>query len=311
MSERRLPETACLDPSLLAGFLGKSLTPWERAQVEFHLARCAECLATVAALAVDDAEIVDEPLGRSRLQIQRRARRWLPALAAAALLLAACVAWMLTTRTPPAPATLRARVNAIAASMRAEAPELVGDLTPLSNEELAAAPTPVERGGLVVHLPRGLELDVRPGFLGAAAPRLEAYEVALYANDGALIWTRHSATRGLAYPEPEPALVRGGSYLVEVAGNRLGRVVGRSAFRIASGEERRAYDAAITHLDAAGSTSLGALLKAHLAIRRGIWREALHHAQVAADLAPDAAVATDTLRYVRSAIGMDPEEETK
>lgn len=45
-----LPETCCPDCEVLAAYIDKGLGQWERRKVERHLARCADCIALIAAV---------------------------------------------------------------------------------------------------------------------------------------------------------------------------------------------------------------------------------------------------------------------
>lgn len=299
------PEVAsCPDPGLLAGFAEGRLVAREQVGVEEHLARCDACRVAVLEFARDRADpSLAEPVaaGTAPARILRTWRFAIPA--AAAILVAALVVHGLTRASGPS-GTEEALV-ASARDLAAARPDLFRDFRPLRRgEEFAPALAP-KRGALALHAPAGKVLDTKPGFRWETVPGVARWRVFLRTDDGELLWSAETSETSLAFPAERPELRAGTRYIWEASGEGpLGPEGSRRAFDVASTDERRAFEEAGREIDFRAPKALRPLLRAHLALRKGLYAAAADEAARSLRADPTDAVGRETLAAAERALGL-------
>jgi hypothetical protein len=294
----------CPDPGVLSGFAEDRLLPGERDVVEAHIAGCDGC-RVIAVELERDRRNVEGATPASRILHPTRARRpWrLAVSAAAAVLVAALVVHGLTRATGPS-GTEEALV-ASARDLAAARPDLFRDFRPLRRgEEFAPALAP-KRGALALHAPAGKVLDTKPGFRWETVPGVAHWRVFLRTDDGELLWSADTSETSLAFPADRPELRAGTRYIWEASGEGpLGPEGSRRAFDVASADLRRAFEEAGREIDFRAPKALRPLLRAHLAMRKGLYAAAADEAARSLRADPTDAVGTRTLAAAERALGL-------
>lgn len=144
-----------LDPAEVAAYVDRVMERDARQRIEAHLASCAECRE----------ELVDATRIAATLPHQRRISMWVPAAAAAALMV--MVVWPRAVREP--------------ALDHREAPVTV-----------TVAPRALAPVGAV---------DSAPMLLWSSVPHADRYEVRVFAADGSVLWERETNDTSVAIPD--------------------------------------------------------------------------------------------------------------
>jgi hypothetical protein len=262
-----LPSTApghtCPDANLLAGLMSDALLVEERAGVEQHLAGCSSCRAMVARMAKKHVTIG----ARAPWSVTARGLGWLCVAAAAAFVVG--LVWLRSEARP----ARQAQLVAAAARLRAESPDLLAALVPLSDDERRHGPeSPLRSGPLRALAPSGVVVDRRPALRWEARDTQHAVVVSLRAADGALVFQQRIEGTGLEYPAHAPDLVAG-DYEWDVADSASVSSATRT-FTVADDAESARIRAALRTIDARGPPPLVPLLRAHLCLRLRMWSEA-------------------------------------
>lgn len=225
-------------------------------------------------------------------------------MAAAAVLVA--LAWALRTEpgADPAPGAARGeRLLAAVTRARALQADVPSDFTPYTPERLAASAAPEAlRGGLALVRPAGLVLSARPTVEWLPVAGVVSYTVKVYAaaDAGHVLWERHVAGISVEWPLDAAPLADGA--LVEVtAAAPLGRVEGRRWVALAA--DANAFHAQAQSL-AAAAPDEALLLRAHLALHRGLLEEAERCAALDLKTRPTDELSRLTLAHVRRRLGV-------
>jgi len=286
----------CLDEETLAGLAAGSLLEEERAAAEAHCRACAPCREVLVAL----VRAVPSGEGRPRrglvLGLSRRV------VAAAAVVLALVAGGALIVRALGPRRETDELLVASARDVAAAHPALFPDgLAPLGPQERTAVAPPA-RGGeepVLLH-PAGVILETRPTFRWEPVAGVAGHEIALHRLDR-LLWSVRvvAPATHAGWPAGEPELPRGVRlrWEVRVAGAR-GEVRVSRAFRVATAEEASAWDAVRAAIDERAPRRIRSLLRAHAALRRGLWAEAERAAREFREAEPDDAVGRETLDHV-------------
>jgi hypothetical protein len=144
-----------LEPAEVAAYVDRVADARARHRIEAHLASCPECRQ----------ELVDATRIAATLPRQHRLSMWIPAAAAAALVL--MVVWPRLTREP----TLEHR----------EAPVTT-----------TVAPRALSPVGAV---------DSAPALRWSSVPHTDRYQVRVYSADGAVLWERETTDTTVALPD--------------------------------------------------------------------------------------------------------------
>jgi hypothetical protein len=252
----------CPPAIVLARVAEGALRVEERDGVEGHLISCSACRGVVVALAKE---------GASAERVTRR--HVLPLAIAASLLVAALGVWGAMR---PAKAPTEEALRESAAGLVAARPDLFAGFRPLDRAELLAAESPARRGAGGPVYPAETILETRPTFRWDRASGITRWSVTLRTSEGNALWSRDAgAVTTLAYPADAEPLVAGALYLGELTGHGpLGETSSRRAFRVAPTSDARAYSEASREIDARVPANLRALVRAHVAIRKGLLGEA-------------------------------------
>lgn len=286
------PPSGCPSANALAALVSDGLAPAAHAVLARHLADCADCREAVALLAVD------RPGVPARM-------RW-PAAAAALVLVSLC-AWWLVRAAPGADpeAALPARVARLAARHQ----ELAG-FAPLTRAERLAPGDPSRGPDAILLAPAGTILDLRPTLRWRGAGGVARWQVTILRSQGERLWQGETSGTELAFPAAADALAAGGEYVWQVAGRGLlGAVTGARAFRVARAEDAAVWSRALALLAAEGGADERAVLASHFALRCGLLEIAEQRAREAVALAPQGALARETLYQVLVRLGV-PEAAT-
>jgi hypothetical protein len=244
--------------------------------MESHLAECAVCRG----LAVQGGR---EP--RPAPLLPR-----LAAAAAAAVLLAAGAA-LLFPGLRPGGGDLESRLVAAASALASRHPGVLGDLRPLDAAERLRRGETTRAGGLRALLPCGNILEDRPPFSWSGPPADAAVRVAVEAPGGAGLWSASGTGGRKDYPLDAPPLLAGTTCTWSVSwASPLGPEEDRRSFTVLAEADRRALAEAMAKIEAEAPPELIDLLKAHLALRRGLVAEAERWARRAAARSGDRVV---------------------
>lgn len=305
----RAPGDACLDDNVLAAFAERRLDPERLERVQAHLACCDACRAVALELELEPVELGAQaaPLEVGRLLTFRRPSRgaWLGVVAlAGAVLLAIGLALRLTVTDDPEPTRDQA-LRAAVEQARAMRPATLAGFSPLSEERLAQGEAPAAlRGGIAIVRPASVGLSDRPALAWIPAAGARAYRVRVYdaADPATPLFERTVQGTRLAWPEEAPALPA--HALIEVSARAaLGEAVGRrEVTRLADVPGFEADCAAL----AAAAPQDGLLLRAHLALERGLLEEAERAALAHLQSYPDDRLAQATLGHVQRRLGLPP-----
>jgi len=306
--DRRGKET-CPDENLLVAFAERRLLEAEREAVEAHLVRCEACLEMVSQIARSDLN--EEKVA---VHAQRRFRPFL--LVAAALLIVVgigLVAKTLWNSRPLAPSDaerLEAMLQTTARDLARARPDRFSGFAPLTREErLRPEPAVVRSDGIVLIRPVKNILETRPTFGWESPGDVEPVEIALYRIEGAsrialeplVVSGRESH---VSYPSARPELESGkyqwGMHLEGPFGRKTSSP---RSFIIVPVAERKAYLAAAGDVEEKAPERIRFLLKAHLAIRRGLFAEAEKAVRRHLRTYPDDRPARETLYHVLATVG--------
>ena len=289
----------CPDRNLVAGLAEDRLLPEERRSVEAHMEACAPCRERVAAVRASLAPVAPASAvgaGRPRL------------LAAAAVLLAAAGLslswWRPWGDGAPAPEG-DAALLAAAEALGRERPDLLRGFRPLDRAERTARPGLLRGNGGGPRSPAGRLLDPRPPFRWEVPPGVEAWRFRLFRQgDGAVLVEADCPGPPFLLPAVAPRLEEGVDYLWEAAAEGpLGREEIRTTFSVAAQAECRALAAAAEAIDRSAPPGTAAVLKAHVAIRRGFFQEAERILREEAGGGAGDAAARETLDLLRETLG--------
>ncbi len=294
----------CPGPSLLAGFAEGRLHPRERDAAEEHIARCGACRTAVAGLLLDreDPDLQEPaPLPAPRAVLPWR---FAAPAAAAALLAAFLLSGIFGT---PSPVGTEGALLAAARDVASARPDLFGEFRPLGRGEALPPALAPKRGAMALLSPAGTVLGTRPWFRWEAVPGVARWRVSLRTAEGDPLWSAESPTASLPFPPGEEDLRPGTRYIWEASGEGpLGREGSRRAFDIASAAERRAFEEAGRVIDARAPAGLRPLLRAHFALRRGLYAAAVEEAEAFLLLRPGDPSGREVLAAARRALG-EPE----
>jgi hypothetical protein len=281
----------CPPPERLAGYVEGRLLDRERAAVEAHGADCAACRAALVGL-------LAEPAGKVL-----RPRRWIPIAAAAAAVLLAALCLV------PRRGDTATGLEAAALDLAEARPDLFRGFRPVGPADPLPPSLAQRRGALAQFAPAGRILDPRPRFRWEGVPGVARWRVALLTDEGDPIWEADAEGADLAYPSGRPDLDPGRRYLWDVSGEGpLGPAGGRRAFDVASTEERDRFAEASREIDRLAPARLRPLLRAHLALRRGLYAAAEEEAAAFVAAEPADAAGRDALDAARRALGRAPSE---
>jgi hypothetical protein len=262
-----LPPTAqsetCPDANVLAGLTAGALLAEERAAVERHLAGCSACRAMVARMAEERAASgATKPVPATA-----RGLGWWW-LAAAAVLVSVLV-WLRSDARP----ARQAQLVAAADRLRAESPDLLAELVPLSDSERRRGPEgPLRAGPLRALAPSGVVVERRPALRWEAGDAQRAVVVSLRAADRTLVFQQRIEGTRAEYPAHAPDLAAG-DYEWDVADAASVSSATRT-FTVVDDAESARIRAALRALDARAPPALVPLLRAHLCLRLRMWSEA-------------------------------------
>ena len=274
-----------MDPNDLAAFGAGELSEASREALEAELAAASpQDRATVAALA---AEAARRP--------EKSAPRWVPLVAAAALVAAIGVVWWMGRARGPAPWDDKALSHAFA-SLGKTHPDAFEGITPLLRPEREETPSAMRNGGLRVTAPSGSLLATPQAVRWETLDGAATYHVDVISDEGVELF-RTEGTPPSAWPG-EAELVPGATYVATVRTTVGGvRAQGASSFRLLSEQEVQAYRVALAAIGRDAPAPLRAVMCSHLAIRRELWHEARKHLEAAGpEDAP--ALVTQTRTYL-------------
>ena len=298
----RSTDAVCPDPGLLAGFAEGRLLDEERRGVEEHVAECERCRAMAADIA-GTAPAVESARPSSTAPAAVLANppsRWrLPAVAAAAAVVAALLLWRGGDAPRKVPQGTEAVLAAAASDLAGKQPALFGGFKPLSQEERRARGSR-ERGSLVALYPAGLVIDPRPRIRWEPAPGVDEYEVALLSKDGVALWSAKTSEASLDYPADEPALEPGRTYIWEVStkGSPIADDTAERTFTVATTRKRDQFRDAWRAIEINAPKRVIDLLKAHYAIREKVYDRAEQAARAFVKKNPKDKVGRETLFQV-------------
>jgi hypothetical protein len=294
----------CPGDEALARFAEGRTLPAERDPVERHVASCPDCQGLVAALAVP---LEAEPRLRRPLGLLRP-RAAAAFLVGAALLGAA--AWLTLRRPRPIDEVLVASARDLAGAR----PDLFAGFQPLDRRERTGVARRTERGAWEprpLH-PAGAILETRPEFLWEPTPGAARARV-LLSQRGTPVWTapapgpepaEGAEPARLAYPAAEAPLEPGLAYEWEIAvEGPLGPVQVSRSFSVLATGERARFEESAREIEVRAPREARALLRAHLALRRGLLAEAERAARAALAERPDDPAARETLFHVLRLLG--------
>ncbi len=284
MSSDRERETACLDENLAAGFVEGALDEPTRARVLEHLSWCAACRAWVAELS--DALSV-HAVARKRAPPWR----W---LAAAVVLIAVGALLMKRGGGKLDDGTL----SAAASLLRASDPEIFGEFRPLDAPERGRANGTVYRGGIALIEPSEALLTHRPGFRWRPVPAAKAYRLLVRDVSGDVLFEHDVTATEFVWPKDVESLPAG-SYVWRVTSvDTREQLTGVRAFRILDDGARDRYERGLEIIDTRVDEALRRTLRAHWAIRNGLYGEAVRQIGSGSE-----SIERETLGYVRRALG--------
>ncbi len=285
------PVGPCPEEDLLAAMASGGLLPEERERLVDHLSGCERCGGVVAALSKGEAPgIPRAPSRRGVLRLPvpswaagRRGKAGSPLrsieirlpVAAAAVLLALAGVFLGTRIRSGSPGVDGRPASdtdgillASAADLALSRPDLFRDFAPLSREERLADAPSVRGTVSSLILPAGKILETRPSFRWQDRPPVAEREVVLRTPAGAVVFRARARAPLPVYPEDAPPLDPGSSYSWTVSG------LGERIFAVATSEERAAWEAAVSAIEAQAPAGVRDLLVSHLALRRGFLGEA-------------------------------------
>ena len=277
-------EKNCLDENLVSGFVEGSLDEPTRARVLEHLSWCAACRAWVAELS--DA-----------LDVHAVARKRVPPwrwLAAAVVLIAAGALLMTRGGRKLDDATL----SAAASLLRASDPEVFGEFRPLAAPERGGANRTVYRGGIALIEPTESVLTHRPGFRWRPVPNARSYRLLVRDASGGVLFRHDVTATEFDWPKDVDALPAGSYVWRMTTLDTSEQLSGVRAFRILDDAARDRYERGLEIIDTRIDEALRRTLRAHWAIRNGLYREAVRQIE-----SGSAMIERETLGYVRRALG--------
>src|SRR5262245_44612252 len=117
--------------------------------------------------------------------------------------------------------------------------------------------------------PAGVVLEQRPSMQWESVPGVAEYQVDLLTRTGTRVWRTTCKDAIAGYPADQQSLERGASYLIEIrVESPLGTMRTVNAFRVATEEEREAFDRAVQQLGSTEAPDVALLARAQLAIWR-------------------------------------------
>ena len=291
------PPEGCPQHETLAEYAERTLAGASRAAVADHVPTCDRCRSVLASLAraglVADGALGDAPVARLR-----RLPRWIPLVAAAALLVVGLVVALHSRET--ADSGTDARLVAVAARLAADRPALFAGFRPLSSAERGALPAPTQRGGLRRMTPAGTTAEVRPTFAWDDVDGASGYAITILDADGrrVLAATVPSARlEGSALPQPLP---RDGHYLWKVvAVGAPSPAEGTRALHVAGDQVAREAGDVVEAIGRLVDPDLRDLAIAHALLRRGLDADALPFAERWAAAHPGDAVGRETVTFAQ------------
>jgi hypothetical protein len=265
----------CPDAGLIVGWAEGRLEPERSHAVDEHLASCDACREEALLLRGELRAVA--PAAAPRRSWALRLLKSPLAIAALALATLGVGVWAFARQGDPgvAPADTETRFVALAERLVQRDSVLFSGLVPQAVRTLDPAPERALRGGVsLLGLPRSFLHETRPTFRWEAVAGAEGYEVRLLDAQGRAVVSARSAGPAWTLDASQPALERGGKYVLEVRTDAaLGPVVGRRGFAVASEEEVSAFERA-TQRARDSDADLSDLVRAHLALARGYTLEA-------------------------------------
>ena len=292
--------SGCPDELDLAALAEGRLDDDERRPLEAHVAGCEACRRIVALLAAEEAG--GEPLAPKGTGL----RLLLPLVAVAAALLALLLV-AFGPRGVSGPPSTDDRLVAAAGRLAAERPELFSAFAPLDADERGNPESGILRGGPVLLSPVGRILSARPRFRWEPGRASDSYVVNVTITSDSSpvgsLWSATAAEAELAYPAGRDDLAPG-SYLFEViASGPLGEESALAAFEVVSEEERAAFREAERAITELVDSDVARLVRAHYALRLGLWGEAEAAVRSHLQGVPGDPVGRETLFHVLSRLG--------
>jgi hypothetical protein len=190
--------------------------------------------------------------------------------------------WWLASPERSAPLSVDERLRITALELARIEPALFGGFELLGCEERRTNPGATLRGDCTILTPSGTILEGRPSFRWWSTLPAERWRVSLHTAAGAPLWSARAVETELAFPREAADLTAGG-FLVEIRGEGGPReLLARRVFEVAEDEDRDLWKRAQVAIDTHAGEPLGALLKAHWALRRDLFDEAERWARFAA-----------------------------
>jgi hypothetical protein len=282
----------CPGENVLAAMALGGLLPEEREAAERHVAGCDACLDVVGTIARAEppAAVATVPAPAPR----RRVLTWL-AIAAGLAGVGLLGRDILERSSSP-----RALLTTAAADLSASRPDLFAGFTPLDDAELADDPRVRLRGGTQLQAPVGTILEARPTLewttsRGGGGRHVEVHD----AETDALV-AEATCESPCAYPAQAQALEPGHAYAWSVTiDGPFGAEVSTQRFAVASDAERTGYEEASGEIDRVVPERVRELVRAHVALRRGLDAEASRAAQRYVEESPDDPLGRQTLALAR------------
>lgn len=275
-------EAEGMDPNDLALLGAGSPTPDEREALLSRLAVApaddAACVAALKRGAPSTGERSVRGTGIAAGAAPPRVRPLLRMLVLSAAAAALLLAGLLSLRRDVGDVTVRddgALVTAFA-HLRARAPDALVGLEPLLGPERRGPARSLRSLTVPIEAPLGALRTAPSGLRWRASAASGPWEVRVLSETGDEVLS--TTAQGNALPWPTGLPLPAGRYLLTVKGQVAGlRSEGRASFGVLTVAETEAHAAALRAVDTVTDAALRPVLRAQLAIRRGLLEEAAQH----------------------------------
>jgi len=289
------PGDECPDELDLAALAEGRLDEAERGPLEEHVAACEACRGVLALLAEGSSTV-------AAVEPARPGPRLLRPLLAAALVIA-LFAVAVGPRWKRGRVSMDERLVAAATLLATERPELFSEFAPLGRDERRSPESGAVRGGLIALAPIGPVLSPRPRFRWEPVAGSASYAVRVETSSGEAVWSATSTRPELMFPSDEEDL-DAGPYLWEVvATGPAGEERVSAAFEVVTDEQRAAFREAERAMYQLVESDVSRLLRAHYAMRLGMWGEAEVAVRAHLDGVPGDLAARETLYNLLTGLG--------